>query len=76
MLHSFYNVRARQKETLLVTNRVVYFIPGKPSGSRYAFSAKTSTDDNVTAFVKQSVFDSCDAPVVRRESKLKQKKKA
>ena len=59
MQHSFYDVKARQKVSTDVTEKVVYGESGK---ERYAFKGKTSDGRNLTAFVSKDTYDKCDAP--------------
>lgn len=62
MMHSFYDVKAKEKVQTEVTGKVVYGESGK---ERYAFKAKSASGGNLTAFVSKETWDQCDAPVVQ-----------
>jgi len=52
--HSFYDVKAKKKIEVDVTEKVAY---GKKDNERYAFKAKTSDGRNLTAFVSKDTWD-------------------
>ena len=54
MKHSFYDVKAKKKIEVEVTEKVTY---GKKDNERYAFKAKTSDGRNLTAFVSKDTWD-------------------
>ncbi len=57
MQAEFYDVKARQKITTRVTEKVTYGTPDKP---RYAFRAKTADGRNLTKFVSKADWDKAD----------------
>ena len=54
MKHSFYDVKAKKKIEVDVTEKVTY---GKKDNERYAFKAKTSDGRNLTAFVSKNTWN-------------------
>jgi hypothetical protein len=54
MKHNFYDVKAKQKVTTDVIEKVTY---GAAGNERYAFKGKTADGRNLTAFVSKAVWD-------------------
>ncbi len=54
MKHEFYDVKAKQKVNVDVTEKVTY---GEAGNERYAFKGKTCDGRSLTAFVSKSVWD-------------------
>jgi len=52
--HSFYDVKAKKKIEVEVTEKVTY---GAKDNERHAFKAKTCDGRNLTAFVSKDTWD-------------------
>jgi hypothetical protein len=63
MKHSFYNVRLKTKEEVIIEGKIQYGTDDKP---RYAFKSTGSDGTKLTAFVCKATWDKYDGPIITK----------